>query len=327
MGCVNIGVIIIGRNEGDRLVRALKSTTNSGIKHGVYVDSGSSDNSINHAKQSGLETISLDLSRPFTAARARNTGFQQLIKTIPNVEFIQFLDGDCTLAADWIKHASQFLADNPNHSIVAGRLREISPEASVYNQLCDLEWDTPVGPSKACGGIFMARRSAFESVQGFDEHIIAGEEPELCYRMRAQGWLIERLDFDMARHDAAMTRFSQWWKRMRRSGYAFMHGALKYGMEAERYNIRPVLRICFWASLLPLILLLAASVGPWALLALSIYPLQIMRLALLKSPNNHPMRWTSAYFRVLGQFPEFIGLIDALFDHITRRNRPIIEYK
>ena len=77
------------------------------------------------------------------------------------------------------------------------------PEASVYNRLCDFEWDTPVGDAEACGGDFLARAAAFGSVGGFDERMIAGEEPELCYRLRRGGWRIHRADHAMTLHDAA----------------------------------------------------------------------------------------------------------------------------
>ena len=56
-----------------------------------------------------------------------------------------------------IEQAYSALANQPNLAIVCGRLRERFPEQSIYNRLCDMEWDTPVGETKACGGIAMMR--------------------------------------------------------------------------------------------------------------------------------------------------------------------------
>ena len=88
------GVVVIGRNEGDRLTRCLASigSTTSVI---VYVDSGSSDGSPMRAAAAGAVVHPLDLARPFTAARARNEGVLQLQRSSSLPDFTQFIDGDC----------------------------------------------------------------------------------------------------------------------------------------------------------------------------------------------------------------------------------------
>ena len=173
----------------------------------------------------GATVVKLDTSRPFNAARARNEGFATLTAQNRNIRFVQFVDGDCELDGNWLATAVPFLSGRNDVGVVCGRRRERHPEKSVYNALCDLEWDTPIGEAAACGGDSLVRADAFKAVGGFDARLIAGEEPELCARLRQAGWKIWRLDAEMTCHDAAMTRFGQWWKRAVRSGYGYAQGA------------------------------------------------------------------------------------------------------
>ena len=186
---VRLGAVAIGRNEGQRLERCLDALLAQGLAT-VYVDSGSTDGSREAARRRGVEVVELDLSLPFTAARARNAGFERLLELHPAVEFVQFVDGDCELVPDWIERGLAALLAEPDLVAVCAQRKERFPEASPWNRLCDLEWDTPVGEAEACGGDALYRRSALEAVGGFDPRLIAGEEPELCFRLRRQGGTI-----------------------------------------------------------------------------------------------------------------------------------------
>jgi hypothetical protein len=238
---------------------------------------------------------------------------------------IQFMDGDCELRDGWIAHAAAFLVENPKAAVACGRRRERFSEASVYNRLCDAEWNTPVGRAKACGGDALMRAEAFKAVGGFNPGLIAGEEPELCVRLRAAGWEVWRLDHEMTWHDAAMTRLSQWWTRTRRGGYAFALGASLHGAPPERHWVRETRRALIWGAVLPLVLLLAAVLtSPWALLGLVLYPLQIVRIALKSGP---PYDWPQAFFIVLGKFAEALGVVQCWLDLTIGRRKALIEYK
>jgi len=220
---VCIGVVVIGRNEGERLNRCLISVAQTGAKI-IYVDSGSTDNSVQLARDLGHHVLELDMSVPFTAARARNEGFAYLVRLYPQIDYVQFIDGDCEMQPGWLLHAASFMKKNVSAVMVCGRLRERYPERSVYNMLCDIEWDAPPGISGACGGIAMVRVDDFRREGGYRADMIAGEEPELCVRFRKKGKEIWRLDVEMALHDAAMMHFHQWWRRAVRGGYAFAEG-------------------------------------------------------------------------------------------------------
>lgn len=323
---MQVGIVVIGRNEGERLKRCLRAVLPSGVTV-VYVDSGSTDDSIASARSLGANVLTLDMQTPFTAARARNAGFNQLSALCPALAYVQFVDGDCELASGWLEKAASFLQRNTTTAVVSGRLRERYPEQSVYNQLCDIEWDTPLGDTKACGGIAMMRVTAFEEVNGFRADLIAGEEPELCVRLRAAGWRIWRLADEMALHDAAMTRFSQWWRRSVRAGYAYAEGAHLHGAPPERHWVRESRSAWLWGLGIPLGSASATALaGPWALSLLLIYPLQIIRLA-TRGQRKSKANWARAYFLVLGKFPEALGQIQYWRNHMTSKTGLIIEYK
>lgn len=313
-----IGAVIIGRNEGARLVACLASFP-AWVRPLVYVDSGSTDGSVTAAQAAGAEVVALDMSVPFTAARARNAGFARLME-LGASEFVQFVDGDCVLQPGWLPAARAFLAVHPEAAVVCGRRREMRPEASVWNRLCDAEWDTPVGPAKFCGGDALMRTAAVREVGGYDPRLIAGEEPEMCVRLRAAGWQVWRIGEEMTLHDAAMTRFGQWWKRTRRGGHAFAEGAALHGGLSERHWVAETRRAVLWGAVLPVLALAGALVTPWALLLLALYPLQVLRLA----PRHG---WERAFFMTLAKFPEAQGVLEYWLNRLRQRRSRLIEYK
>ena len=321
-----VGAVIIGRNEGDRLVRCFTSLTNQ-LTQLVYVDSGSSDDSVNAARNMGADVVALDIKVPFTAARARNEGFERIRRLFPQDEYVQFLDGDCELSPLWLNSALDFLDTNPDVAAVCGRRRERFPDKSIFNLLCDMEWDTPIGDSKTCGGDVLMRVNAFEMVHGFRPTLIAGEEPELCVRLRASGWRIWRLDVEMTLHDAAMTRFGHWWKRSMRGGYAYAEGAYLHGAPPERHRVKESRRIWLWGLLLPMITFsLPIWLGSWGLAVLLVYPMQIIRLA-LRGTRSVRENWWRALFLVLGKFPEAVGQLNFLYYRLAGKSAHLIEYK
>jgi GT2 family glycosyltransferase len=326
---LGFGAVAIGRNEGERLVRCLASL--AGAAAVVYVDSDSSDGSAARARAEGAEVVELDMGVPFTAARARNAGAKRLAEVAPAAAFIQFVDGDCELDPAWAPAALAFLQANPDVAAVAGRLRERRPDSSVYNWLCDREWDRPAGEAQELGGIVMIRTAAFAAAGGFRADLIAGEEPELCVRLRAQGWRVWRLSAEMARHDAALTRLGQWWRRTRRGGYAFAQGAHLHGGSPQRHWVWEARRAWIWGVWLPLAAGAGAALawpwlGAWGLAAWALYPLQVVRQTVR---NEGPLadRATLALFQVLARFPEGLGQLQFLRDRLLGRSARLIEYK
>lgn len=322
-----VGVVVIGRNEGERLQRCLHSMEDS-LGRVVYVDSGSSDDSVAMSRTLGVTAIELDMNVPFTAARARNAGFEALLKAQPRTNYVFFVDGDCEVASGWLEAAVAFLDSRRDVAVVWGCRRERFPEKSLYNLLSDIEWqDLPVGETSICGGDAVIRVDAFRGVDGYRPDLICGEEPELCVRLRGAGWRIWRLNRDMTRHDAALYQFGQWWKRMLRGGYAYALGTSLHGAPPERLWVAESRRAWIWGLWIPLGALFLSVVLGWpGLLLLLIYPLQIVRLALA---GRHTARenWLRAGALVISKFPEMLGQVKFLRDRFRRAQSRIIEYK
>ncbi len=322
-----VGAVAIGKNEGERLKVCLRSLRQQ-ASHLVYVDSGSSDGSVEFARTIGVDVVQLDPQLPFTAARARNAGVARLARVAPEVQYAQLIDGDCELVDGWIEGAVGFLERSPEYAAAAGRLRERFPHRSVYNYLCDVEWNTPVGDADSCGGIAMMRVRAFQAVGGFLPGLIAGEEPELCVRLRQSGWKIRRLDADMALHDVAMTRFSQWWKRATRAGHAYAEGAWLHGAPPERMGVPESRRIVAWGLLLPVLAIAGAPfTSGVSLLLLLAYPVNVIRIARRLRSEGQSRPWTVAFFLMLAKLPEAVGWLRFQWGRLTGNRSTLIEYK
>ncbi len=321
-----VGVVVIGRNEGDRLRRCLTSAVRE-ARYLLYVDSDSSDGSVALAQSLGVETLTLDPGTQLSAARARNEGRERLRQMQPALRYLQFVDGDCELLHGWLASAAEFLDAHAEIAVVSGGLREKSPASSVFNTLIQFDWDLPTGEVRNCGGIAMIRASAFDQVKGFRTDLIAGEEPELCLRLPRAGWRIWRLDQEMALHDLAMSRFSQWWKRALRSGHAFAEGVLMYGAPPERHYLREYRSALAWGLGVPLATVaLAVFLGPSGALLLALYPLQVVRLALRgkRSPREN---WLRGFFLVIGKFPEMLGILRFQMRRALGQQPRRIDYK
>lgn len=310
-----VDAVVIGRNEGARLIACLDSLAGQ-VRQVVYVDSGSTDGSAQAAAARGARVVPLDMTQPFTAARARNAG----LAVLDAPEFVQFVDGDCAVQPGWVAMAVQAMDAHPQAVVICGRRRERHPEASVYNRLCDREWDTPVGEAKACGGDALMRFAAVRAVGGYDPGLIAGEEPDLCLRLRRAGGEVWRIGAEMTLHDAAMTRFGQWWQRSRRAGHAFAEGAQRHGAGPERHWLAETRRALIWGAGVPLLALMAGLLHPAGLLVLLAWPLQVLRL-------SRRMGWEAALFSVLGKLPEAQGALGYHLNRLRGRQRGLIEYK
>ena len=325
-----MAIVAIGRNEGERLKLCLRAALRD-APIVVYVDSGSADGSAEFARSVGCRVVELEASRPFSAARARNEGFAFVMEHAPDTSFVQFVDGDCELEEGWIERATNTLEEKSLVGIVCGRVREIHPEASVFNRLCDLEWQRPAGELRTAGGRFMARACVFQQVGGFRPDVIAGEDDEFCIRVRRQGWKILMLDAPMASHDAAITSFWQWWRRNRRAGHAYAQVAALHGGGDERYFVRDRRRILIWGLALPVAALAAAPFTHYIslLVLLCLYGLQFAHIARGCRRRGWASRdaWAYGFFTVISRFPALQGLLEYYWRRMRRRPMTIIEYK
>ena len=325
----DLGVVIIGRNEGERLRCALASVARQGTTV-VYVDSNSTDGSVELARAMGADVVKLDMSQPFTMARGRNSGWARLEEINPDLRFVQFVDGDCELITGWLERAYEVLESRPEVAVVCGRRRERSPERSIYNRLADIEWNSPIGEAKYCGGDAMIRVEALRQVGGYNPTLIAGEEPDLCVRLRHHNWIVLRIDAEMTLHDIAMTRLSQWWKRSERGGFAFAQGVAMHGRPPERHWVHELRSTILWGLVAPLFILGLAWPTHGASLVLTLaYPLQVFRITrrhgkLGMSASN---AWLWGWNCILCRFPNALGVLRYWSSRLSGRHQTLIEYK
>ena len=326
-----VAAVVIGRNEGDLLRLSLGSVSAATLP-AVYVDSGSTDGSPDIARDLGIATVELDPARPFSAARGRNEGVAEVLRRWPQTTHVMFLDGDCTLAPEFERAALAAFAENPDCAIVTGHLSERHPEASVYNRLCAIEWRSPPGRIEnmsGLGGIMMAHVSALREVGGFNEQVIAGEEPDLGVRLSLAGYSIIKIDQPMATHDAQISRFGQWWRRAVRSGHALAHRYARHGRTRFRDGRRELRSVLFWGFALPvlIIVLLWPSRG-LSLLLLGGYVLlggRVYRHYVRAGVSREDAR-LAARFIVYGKFAELLGVLRYGLNRLRGRYH-IIEYR
>ncbi|MEW6074354.1 MAG: glycosyltransferase family 2 protein [Planctomycetota bacterium] len=325
----DVGIVAIGRNEGERLRRCLASSADL-ARILVYADSASTDESVEAARGFGIEVVELDPSRPLNAARGRNAGMQRLFERAPDVAYVFFVDGDCQVVPGFLEAARAALEADPGLGAACGRRREVHPEASIYNRLVDAEWNTPVGEAMACGGDVLVRAAALREIGGYDESMSCGEDPEMSFRLRAAGWRILRLGHDMTLHDVALEHFGAWWRRHARGGYAFAHGAWRHFHGPEWFQLGDVASILGWGLLLPLAT--AGTVvfgGPAGILLLSLYGVLAIRVWRWRRRRGDGVRSAAihAAFLVIGKLAETTGVLRFLLGTLTGRGGGAPDYK
>lgn len=326
----DLGVVLIGRNEGQRILRAIEALP---MPHPpvVYVDSGSSDGSPEKVEERGVSVHRLDPSKPFSAARARNEGLAFLRERHPDLAYVQFVDGDCALAPDWLATARATLECRPRVAMVAGILTELDPDLSPFARVMGVEWELPgLGEVEAVGGIALARAAAITEVGGYDARLIAGEEYDLTLRLRNAGWRIARIDAPMATHDGGVTRVSQWWRRALRSGHTHVEAWLRYGRTTGRNGFRTFLSSQAWGLALPFVAIGGAWVTRgWSLALLALYPLQVVRI----SRRFRAMGFDGGTSRLFGvhcvasMLPQALGQLRCLALSVFAKKSELIEYK
>ncbi|HVT82310.1 MAG TPA: glycosyltransferase [Phycisphaerae bacterium] len=321
-----IGLVVIGRNEGEQLRRCFESTRGKFVTT-VYVDSGSTDGSCELAKSMGIEVVNLDMSRPFTAARARNEGIRRLMQLQPNLTFIHTLDGDVEMIDGWLEAAIAEMQAHPKAAVLSGLRIEKYPEKSPFIRMCNIEWNKGKG-YPACEGDAIMRIEAFNKVGGFNEKLIAGEEPELCLRWWQAGYECLRNRVPMSLHDVGLVHFSQWWKREMRTGYSYAEGAAMHG---RIHYLRQSMGIWFWGVGVPLV----GLAGAWWTYGLSIlFPIGMYGLLFYRAYKGIRARAMSnalareyAFFNVLTKFPMLGGMMQYWYRRWTGKHSQIIEYR
>jgi glycosyltransferase involved in cell wall biosynthesis len=319
-----LGVVIIGRNEESTIQASIESASPYPL---VYVDSGSSDQSVELAKASKAHVIELDDSKAYTAARGRNAGFRYLSEQYPDIQYIQFVDGDSTLSKGWLEYGAAVLEKKPRTAAVQGILDERYPDLSIYNKLCEMEWKRVVGPIDYITGLSMIRVKALKETGGYDETIIAGEEPELSLRFIKLGYVMELLDYKMATHDAKMLRFMQWWTRCLRYGHGFSEHLEMEG--ANKKYIREKFSTLFWAGVIPSLIILSLAFAPlFSVFIASSYVYLIWKIMKFRQRTYNDSQKDGilyACFLCFAKFPQLLGMCLYHYRTLFKKEKTLIE--
>lgn len=251
-------VVVIGLNAAATLEGCLASVKEAAARIGgarvLYVDGGSRDGSTEIARRAGVELIQLVTDRP-TAAKGRNAGWRA-----SRTKFVHFVDSDTLLEPDWLERALPEIQRSDRVAALFGQLHEVNSRRSTYNEVCGCDWYVPPGDWRMCGGNALFRLEALREVDGSDEDLAAGEEADLCWRLRQRGWRIVCLDALMAHHDLGMSGFAAYWKRAARSGYAYAQIGLRFARTNDPMWLRELVRNL---TFLPAAVLLVMAVGHW----------------------------------------------------------------
>lgn len=323
-----VGLVVIGRNEGARLERALRCGLDAGLP-AVYADSASTDGSAERAEALGAVVVRLDPARPFGAARGRHEAFVRLLELHPGLEAVQFLDGDCELQPGWLDAGLAALRGDAKLGGVWGDRVEREPGSTLFHEQLELEWRVPDGPAAWFCGDAMLRPAAYIQSGGFDPLLVSGEESDLCVRLKREGWSLLKLPAPMSRHEAGEFGFSQWWRRAQRTGTSYAVATARHGGLAASYRSRKITRILLWAGAVPLLALAGApfTAGASALL-LSVYPALYWRARREGAAQGLSGRRRHVYalFTVLNRFPQLLGAA-AYWLGLDRRRAATYLYK
>lgn len=323
----HISIVIIGINVekyiGECITSVLEADYPQGCLEIIYVDGGSSDRSIEIAKGfHGVRIIELKDPHP-TPGKGRNAGI-----AAARHDIIQFLDADTILHPGWLRTACPYL--NGAVAAVAGRIQEKYPRKNIFHIIGNMEWgissgkkghEFSQGPAKTFGGIVLARKDAIDGTGGYDEGLVAGEDPDLSYRVRKNGWTVYRITAEMVMHDLNMNTFRHYCKRAFRSGHAYAEVGLRYRREKEKFFLSQLIRICIGATLPAAMILLGilcrrTATGLFLATALSCRPFRKIRHFISPSQGISIAALYCGHLS-FAVYPQFFGVLRYLATCIT----------
>jgi GT2 family glycosyltransferase len=324
------GIVMVGRNEAKRLRITLPKNLEFKVPL-VYVDSCSSDDSLDYLHSLNVQT--LQITPPLSAAKGRNFGFQKIMKEFPELEWIHFVDADCYLDKNWPQLFQEYIINSFSVGVICGYTKEEHKDRSIYNFLLDVEWHGEVGEILSCGGNSLVNAHFFKMCGGFDETLTAGEEAVMCSRMRALGQKVIRIPETMSFHDGNIHKFNIWWRRMIRSGYAMALGAHRYPITERKFELRRLqktIAVSFF-GFLALLLPLAPQINfiDTFIIVMICYFLYFVKIILNQTKKKYSFCEASKYsaFCIIGKWAELWGILKYVLEVLQGNSPKLIEYK
>ena len=196
-----ISVIVIGKNEGERLVACLRSiqTALNVLAHEVvYVDSCSTDQSLQTAKALGARCFLL-AERKTTAGLGRFVGAKEA-----RGEYLLFLDGDMQLQPGFAEKALMAIAAKGYDGVCGIREDVYLRGGEVVGRNENYFGCTQERIAPEFGGALMITREALNACGGWATDTVACEEAELHARLNAMGCRIAEIPVPMILHTDAV---------------------------------------------------------------------------------------------------------------------------
>lgn len=210
---LGVSVVVIGRNEAEHLPACFGSISDSSVSpcEVIYVDSGSADASVEIAKRCGARVVIAEGQYP-SAAAARNVGLAST-----HCELVHFVDGDMTMARDWLHAARTALERDDSLACAFGPVLEVG--SSLPDRIIGRDWSKrQPGFAQAPGSGGTFRTALLRLVGGYPQDLVAGEETELGRTLRASGYRILCLRTVMGSHELGISSLQAYWARWARGG-------------------------------------------------------------------------------------------------------------
>lgn len=170
----------------------------------IVVDDGSSDDSPLVARQFGAVVVPSGGTGRGPAA-ARNVG-----AAMASGEILAFIDSDCSASQEWLNELLPAFT-NPAMAAVGGQVDGMC-SASAIDRYESIMSSLSLGSHERSGSggndtfylpscNLLVRRSAFRSAGGFKDSMHVGEDVDLTWRLRDNGWTITYLPAGNVLHE------------------------------------------------------------------------------------------------------------------------------
>lgn len=198
----DMSFVVIGKNAEWSIARLLDSVLTQTPAHLtselIYVDSASTDRSVELVGQYPATIVQLSASHPLCASAGRYMGAKYATG-----RYIAFLDSDMELLHGWLEQAVKVLDENPTIAVVSGSQLDGASSISLAKQkVVDSEPDIQVRVKDVqfAGSAAVFRHEVLDSAGTWNPYIVSDEEPELCLRIRRADYRIVELNCPSVRH-------------------------------------------------------------------------------------------------------------------------------
>jgi N-acetylglucosaminyl-diphospho-decaprenol L-rhamnosyltransferase len=210
-----VSAVVVSFNSAGYLPDCVRSLRSEGVADVVVVDNASSDGSVEAVRRADPETRIVETGANLGFGSAANRGVATTASP-----YVLILNPDTVVEPGTVKALSAALDRDPGLAVVGPRME--NPDGSLYPsvrrfpamgvalghaflglvwpanpytrryRMLDLDHDQPAADVDWVGGAcLLVRRSAFDTVGGFDEaYFMYVEDVDLCWRLGRAGWRV-----------------------------------------------------------------------------------------------------------------------------------------